>query len=72
MVCGWCWTGFSATLHRQRLLDRYLRFDTAGNLNQPGIGTDDDSGACEAGASPYYPWYYFTLAILVRMMVLVL
>ena len=51
---------FNHTSSDSAYFDRYLRFDAAGNLISPGgIGTDDDSGACEAGASPFYPWFYF-------------
>jgi glycosidase len=43
-----------------RYFDRYSRWDAAGNLISPGgPGTDDDSGACEAGVSSYYNWFYF-------------
>ena len=31
----------------------------ATSTSPSGIGVDDDSGACEAGASLYYPWFYF-------------
>ncbi len=42
-----------------KYFDRYQRYDAAGNVTSSGIGTDDNSGACEAGASPYYSWFYF-------------
>ncbi len=42
-----------------RYFDRYHRYDANGTLNRPGGGTDDDSGACESGKSPFYSWFYF-------------
>ncbi len=51
---------FNHTSSDSKYFDRYHRYDAAGNLTSPGgIGADDNSGACEDGASPYYSWYYF-------------
>lgn len=42
-----------------KYFDRYHRYDAAGNLTAPNGGSDDNSGACEAGASAFYSWFYF-------------
>jgi len=42
-----------------KYFDRYSRYDAAGNLTSTAVGADDDSGACEANASPYFSWFYF-------------
>ncbi|NUM45396.1 MAG: glycoside hydrolase family 13 protein [Anaerolineales bacterium] len=41
-----------------KYFDRYSRYDSAGNLISPGIGTDDQSGACESPLSPFRAWFY--------------
>ncbi len=41
-----------------KYFDRYSRYDSAGNLISPGIGTDNQSGACESPASPFRGWFY--------------
>lgn len=39
--------------------DRYHRYDAVGNLTSPGgIGTDDNSGACESPTSAFRGWFY--------------
>jgi glycosidase len=38
--------------------DFYRRYDSAGHLTSAGVGTDDNSGACESPASPYRNWFY--------------
>ncbi len=50
---------FNHTSSDSTYFDRYSRYDSAGNLTSGTVGTDDNSGACEAGASPYYSWFYF-------------
>ena len=50
---------FNHTSSDSTYFDRYSRYDAAGNLTSAGVGTDDDSGACEAGSSSFYPWFYF-------------
>ncbi|MFZ5919780.1 MAG: C25 family cysteine peptidase [Chloroflexota bacterium] len=51
---------FNHTSSDSTYFDMYSRYDSSGALTSPGgIGADDNSGACEAGASPYYGWYYF-------------
>ena len=50
---------FNHTSSDSKYFDRYHRYDAAGNLTSPGVGADDNSGACEDGASPYYGWFYF-------------
>ena len=42
-----------------KYFDRYHRYDAAGNITAPNGGSDDDSGACEAGSSAFYSWFYF-------------
>ncbi|MBN2547606.1 MAG: glycoside hydrolase family 13 protein [Anaerolineales bacterium] len=51
---------FNHTSSDSMYFDRYFRYDSSGNLISPsGIGTDDDSGGCEAAAAPFYSWFYF-------------
>lgn len=51
---------FNHTSSDSKYFDRYSRYDAAGTLTSPGgSGADDNSGACEAGASPFYSWFYF-------------
>ncbi|GEM_PF-402092 len=51
---------FNHTSSDSTYFDLYSRYDSSGTLTSPGgAGADDDSGACEAGSSPYYGWYYF-------------
>ena len=50
---------FNHTSSDSKYFDRYQRYDAAGNLTSSGVGADDNSGACEDGASPYYGWFYF-------------
>ncbi len=50
---------FNHTSSDSRYFDIYHRYNSSGELVSAGIGTDDDSGACEAGASAHYPWFYF-------------
>ncbi|HSD82799.1 MAG TPA: alpha-amylase family glycosyl hydrolase [Anaerolineae bacterium] len=38
--------------------DRYRRYNAAGQLTTPGVGTDDQSGACESPVSAYRNWFY--------------
>lgn len=42
-----------------RYFDIYKRYDASGVLTSPsGVGTDDQSGACESPASTYRSWFY--------------
>lgn len=51
---------FNHTSSDSTYFDRYFRYNSSGALTSPnGIGTDDNSGGCEANASPYYAWFYF-------------
>lgn len=51
---------FNHTSSDSTYFDRYFRYNSNDALTSPnGIGTDDNSGACEAGGSPYYSWFYF-------------
>ena len=51
---------FNHTSSDSTYFDYYSRYDASGNLTSPsGPGSDDNSGACEAGSSAYYSWYYF-------------
>jgi glycosidase len=51
---------FNHTSSDSMYFDRYQRYDVSGNLTSPGgLGADDNSGACEAGSSPFYAWFYF-------------
>ncbi|HPH95583.1 MAG TPA: alpha-amylase family glycosyl hydrolase [Anaerolineaceae bacterium] len=51
---------FNHTSSDSFYFDRYQRYDAAGNLTSTNtIGTDDNSGACEGGSSPFYSWFYF-------------
>ncbi|MFZ5879255.1 MAG: C25 family cysteine peptidase [Chloroflexota bacterium] len=50
---------FNHTSSDSMYFDRYGRYDSSGSINDIDGGTDDDTGACEAGASPFYSWFYF-------------
>ncbi len=51
---------FNHTASDGLYFDFYSRWDENGVLTSPGgPGADDDSGACEAGSSPYYGWFWF-------------
>ncbi|MBI5298055.1 MAG: hypothetical protein HY869_21475 [Chloroflexi bacterium] len=50
---------FNHTSSDSMYFDRYGRYDSAGTINDIDGGTDDNTGACEAGASPFYSWFYF-------------
>jgi glycosidase len=51
---------FNHTSSDSTYFDYYSRYDASGALTSPdGPGSDDNSGACEAGSSTYYSWYYF-------------
>ncbi|MBU0494834.1 MAG: glycoside hydrolase family 13 protein [Chloroflexi bacterium] len=51
---------FNHTSSDSTYFDYYSRYDAGGNLTSPsGPGTDDNSGGCEGGISPYYSWFYF-------------
>ena len=51
---------FNHVASDSKYFDRYSRYAATGDLTSPGgPGTDDNSGACEAGASPFYSWFYF-------------
>ena len=51
---------FNHTASDSKYFDRYFRYDASGNVTSPnGVGADDNSGACEAGSSAFYSWYYF-------------
>ncbi|PKO20418.1 MAG: hypothetical protein CVU38_20195 [Chloroflexi bacterium HGW-Chloroflexi-1] len=50
---------FNHTSSDSAYFDRYARYDASGNLTSPGgIGSDDNSGACESPNSAYRDWYY--------------
>ncbi|CAG0933502.1 Amylopullulanase [Thermoflexales bacterium] len=51
---------FNHTSSDSKYFDRYGRFDAAGNLIDPDGGTFDGSGACEAVASAFRAWFYFS------------
>lgn len=51
---------FNHTSSDSKYFDRYGRFDAAGDLTDPDGGTFDGSGACEAVASAYRAWFYFS------------
>ena len=57
---------FNHTSSDSKYFDRYGRFDAAGNLNDPDGGTFDDSGACEAVASAFRNWFYFSDLFTIR------
>lgn len=51
---------FNHTSSDSKYFDRYGRFDINGNLIDPDGGTFDGSGACEAVASLFRNWFYFS------------
>jgi glycosidase len=50
---------FNHTSSDSKYFDRYSRYDVTGTLTSSGVGTDDNSGACEGGSSSFYSWFYF-------------
>ncbi|GAB4526633.1 MAG: hypothetical protein Fur0018_11940 [Anaerolineales bacterium] len=49
---------FNHTSSDSTYFDRYSRYNATGTLTSPGgVGTDDNSGACESPASPFRTWY---------------
>lgn len=49
---------FNHTSSDSFYFDYYRRYDSAGNLTSPTIGSDDNSGACESPLSPFRNWFY--------------
>ncbi|GIV97468.1 MAG: hypothetical protein KatS3mg057_2125 [Herpetosiphonaceae bacterium] len=50
---------FNHTSSDSKYFDRYSRYDSSGNLTSSGVGSDDNSGACESGSSSFSSWFYF-------------
>lgn len=54
---------FNHTSSDSFYFDYYRRFDASGNVTSPsGIGSDDNSGACESSGSTYRNWFYISAA----------